>query len=265
MPIDSMKNLVHPTAIVFDIQRGSMVDGPGIRTTVFLKGCPLNCAWCHNPESIAREPQTVTTCRGEEKTYGREMAVDEVMQIVLKDRSFYERCNGGLTISGGEPMASFAFTYALAERAHAEGIHVALDTSGFGSRAQWDALLPVVDLFLLDYKMTDAADHLEYVGVERSVLFDGIEYLALRNARIRLRCPMIPGLNDTDDHFNEIARLAASIPNLDGVDLMPYHNTGNYKNEEIGRDIRVSASLPDESTVRGWERRLFYEKNLINR
>ena len=106
-----------PTAIVFDIQRGSMVDGPGIRTTVFLKGCPLNCAWCHNPESIRREPQTVTTCRGEQKTYGREMTVDEVMETVRKDRPFYETSGGGLTISGGEPMYSFEFARALAERA----------------------------------------------------------------------------------------------------------------------------------------------------
>jgi len=98
---------------------------------------------------------------------------------------------------------------------------VALDTSGFGSKSQRDAMLPVVDLYLLDYKMTDATEHRKYVGVERTLLVDGIEYLAAQNARIRLRCPIIPGLNDTDSHFEGIRNLANSIPNLDGVDLMP--------------------------------------------
>jgi pyruvate formate lyase activating enzyme len=244
-----------PIAIVFDIQRGSMVDGPGVRTTVFLKGCPLNCAWCHNPESIAREPQTVTTCRGEQKTYGREMTVDAVMEIVRKDQPFYGS-SGGLTISGGEPMFSFEFSLALAERAHAEGIHVALDTSGFGSKPQWDAMLPLVDLFLLDYKMTDAANHRKYIGVERATLVDGIEYLATHNARIRLRCPIIPGLNDTDSHFEGIRSLVDSIPNPDGVDLMPYHDTGNYKNEEIGRTNFTEPLVPAASDVEAWMQHL---------
>ncbi len=240
------------TGIVFDIQRGSMVDGPGMRTTVFLKGCPLKCVWCHNPEAIERVPQTVTTCRGTERTYGKKMGVKEVMDIVLRDQSFYDSTGGGLTISGGEPMYSIAFTRALAKHAQAAGIHVALDTTGFGSRENWDSILPFVDLLLLDYKITDAADHQKYTGIKRSYLFDNIVYLAAKSVPIRLRCPIIPGLNDNDEHFRVIAGLAASITNLDGVDLMPYHEIGNYKNEEIGRK-RFDAPVPDKQTVKEWE------------
>lgn len=256
MPTDPKTRSLEPTAVVFDIQRGSMVDGPGIRTTVFLKGCPLNCVWCHNPESIDPKPQTVTTFRGETKTYGQKMTVRSVLEIVLKDLPFYNASGGGLTISGGEPMASFEFTRTLAERARAAGIHVTLDTTGYGTREQWDAMLPLVDLFLIDYKLTNEADHQKYTDIARAVLMDQIAYLASQNARIRLRCPILPGVNDTEEHFAGIARMAASIPNLDGVDLLPYHNTGDFKNLEIGRETGFCTSTPSASEIRTWHEHL---------
>lgn len=243
-------------AVVFDIQRGSMVDGPGIRTTVFLKGCPLNCVWCHNPEAIAAEPQTVNTCRGETKTYGKRMSVDEVFEIVLKDKPYYDTSGGGLTVSGGEPMSSFEFTRKLVAKAKAAGIHTALDTTGIGTREQWDKLLPLIDLFLIDYKLTNPELHRKYTGIELSRLLPNILYLAEKGARIRLRCPIIPTINDTDEHFEGINRLAAKISNLDGVDLMPYHDTGNYKNKEIGRTTVLDISPPTSETVRKWKTRI---------
>lgn len=248
--------IINPRATVFDIQRGSMVDGPGLRTTVFVKGCPLRCAWCHNPEAIRRVPETVLDARGMTKTYGREYRVAEVMEIVRKDLDFFRASGGGLTISGGEPMASFHFTRELARSARIEGIQVALDSTGFGTRAQWEEMLPLVDLFLLDYKLTDCQQHQELTGAKRSTLLDNIRFLAGCRARIRLRCPIIPTVNDNDEHFSAICRLASEIATLDGIDLLPYHDTGRYKFAQLGRPIPQKFPLPDESAKSHWVRRM---------
>lgn len=233
MPTES-KNAAAVRGVVFDIQRGSMVDGPGIRTTVFLKGCPLRCVWCHNPESWSGHPETVTTASGAQKTYGRWMQVAEVMETVRRDRAFYRRSGGGLTLSGGEPMASYAFTYALAQAAHAEGIHVVVDTAGWGSRAQWAALLPFVDMVLFDLKHSDPAAHLELTGKPLEPLLETLRYLAAAGMRIRLRCPILPGLQDIDRHLQFIVQTAAAIPQLDGIDCLPHHRAGAHKHRELG-------------------------------
>lgn len=247
----------HQEAIVFDIQRGSMVDGPGIRTAVFLKGCPLRCAWCHNPESMRREPQTVITARGESKTYGKRMSLDRVWDAIEKDIPFYQSSGGGMTISGGEPMYSFEFTAALAERAKVANVHVAIDTTGYGTLAQWNRLLPFVDLLLLDYKMTNAELHLKYTGIPAATLHENIRYLSAQGVRIRLRCPIIPGINDTEDHFEGIVQVAGSINNLDGVDLMPYHNTGRYKYDELQLPYSIQVESSQLSQKEQWQAAVF--------
>ena len=249
---------VNPRATVFDIQRGSMVDGPGLRTTVFVKGCPLRCAWCHNPEAIRRMPETVLDSRGMTKTYGREYRVAEVMEILRKDLAFFSPSGGGLTISGGEPMASFHFTRELARAARSEGIHVVLDSTGFGTRAQWEEMLSLIDLFLLDYKLTNPRQHQDLTGAKRSTLLDNIRFLAGRGARIRLRCPIIPTVNDNDEHFSAICRLAGDIVNLDGIDLLPYHDTARYKYAQLGRPIPQNFPLPDESAKSHWAQQMRY-------
>jgi pyruvate formate lyase activating enzyme len=240
------------TAVVFDIQRGSMVDGPGLRTTVFLKGCPLRCAWCHNPEAMARSPQTVSTESGKPKTYGKAVTLEEVWDIIEKDRSFYDSSCGGLTLSGGEPMYSFEFTLALAERAHRAGIHVALDSTGFGNSRQWTRLLPHIDLFLFDYKITDADEHLKYTGIDPEPLHRNILAVAEQGSRIRLRCPIIPGINDNETHFAGIHRMASRIPNLDGTDLMPYHDTARFKYAQLGMPYTIPTKTPSTAEKEAW-------------
>lgn len=240
------------SAIIFDIQRGSMVDGPGLRTTVFLKGCPLRCSWCHNPEGIQQKIQTVLTEEGKQKTYGESYTLEDLWHIIEKDRPFYNISGGGLTISGGEPMNQFEFTEALACHARTSGVHVALDSTGFGSRQQWDTMIQYVDLFMFDYKMTSEKDHRSYTGIDGKALHNNMRYVASQGAPIRLRCPIIPEINDTEEHFSGIYEFAIAIPNLIGVDLLPYHDTARYKYDQLGLPYTITAPTPQQAEMRSW-------------
>ena len=218
--------MMNPKGIVFDIQQGGMHDGPGIRTVVFLKGCPLRCVWCHNAESIPLGIQPDLKTPG--KMFGREMSVDEVMNVVEKDRAYYEASGGGLTLSGGEPMLQFEFTKALLMAARERGIRTCLDTSGWAAEEQFSELLPFVDLFHFDYKATDSKNHLDWTGVPIAPIVSNLRKLDKKGANIVLRCPIIPGLNATDEHFRGIAALAAEMPKLI-INILPYHNMGRDK------------------------------------
>jgi glycyl-radical enzyme activating protein len=284
------------TGMIFDIQRSSLHDGPGIRTAVFLKGCPLHCAWCHNPESQSKTfdisfrsescalcGTCVNTCqRGAHKIVdgvhiydrslcdlcgecvdaclyealklaGQTQTVDQIMATILRDRLFYEQSGGGLTISGGEPMLQADFTLALLQAARAEGIHTCLDTCGWASQRAFEQVLPFVDLFLFDFKASDPAAHKELTGVSNELILSNLDFLVRKGASIRLRCPLIPGINDTPEHLEGIASLHQRYPGLDGIDLMAYHNVGNAKYERY----RLKNPLPDlkttdESTKQAW-------------
>jgi glycyl-radical enzyme activating protein len=284
------------TGMIFDIQRTSLHDGPGIRTAVFMKGCPLHCAWCHNPESQSRSKEIsfrpescavcgecVSTCQHEAhriadgvhiydrslckkcgdcaeacvyealKIAGREQTVEEVMAVVLRDRPFYEQSGGGLTISGGEPMLQPEFTLELLQAARAAGIHICLDTCGWTSRQAYERVLPFVDLFLFDYKATGAETHKKLTGVSNELILSNLDYLYSQGAGIRLRCPLVPGVNDSHDHLEGIAALNRHYPNLDGIDLMAYHNIGNAKYERYGLENPLPGlKTTEETTKQGW-------------
>lgn len=245
----SLTEAQQTTGVVFDIQRAALHDGPGLRTTVFLKGCPLSCQWCHNPESRNSAPEAGRNG----KVYGRVMTVEEVLDIVRADRDYYETSGGGLTLSGGEPTGQYEFCFELLQTARAEGIHTCLDTCGAIDWPRLDALRLHVSLFLYDYKATDDQEHRRLTGISKERVHDNLRRLLAAGSPLRLRCPLVPGVNDSDAHLRAIAALAREFPNTP-VDLMPYHGTGTHKYANLGLEAPALKTHPtDEITLTRWK------------
>lgn len=231
--------------LVFDIKRGVTKDGPGLRTSVFLKGCPLRCAWCHNPESQSPDiERSVTT--GE--LCGRRMTVDEVMDEVRRDVVFYKPSGGGLTITGGEPLSQPDFTAALAKAALDEGIPVAIDTSGFAPWSAFEALLDILPgrpgssalLFLYDLKCMDPERHRSLTGVDNAPILDNLRRLDAAGARLWIRCPLVPGLNDSDADLTALRGFIAGLRRVERTDPLPYHPLGLEKYAAFGKTPRFA-------------------------
>jgi len=239
------------TGLILNIERGATNDGPGLRTVVFMKGCPLSCLWCHNPESQSFSPEPFTTENGVE-TRGTEMTVDEVMDIVLKDIAYYNQSGGGLTVSGGEPLAHLDFVTELLRRAMEKGIHTAIETSGYASTDELLSLVPYVDLFLYDFKESDDERHLQTVSVSRKQILTNLIALDNAGADIILRCPIIPNYNERPDHFSAIAHTANILHNISEIQVMPYHPMGASKARAIGRAYEIDSPFPTEEQIEQW-------------
>lgn len=244
------------TGIVLDIQRFSLHDGPGIRTTVFLKGCPLRCAWCHNPESWEREPQIFHKADGTKRLCGRQMTVLQVMEEVCADHLYYETSGGGMTVSGGEPMAQLPFLKALLTQAREQGIPTCIETSGFAAPQSFREILPLTDLFLFDIKAVSPELHRKYTGGDNTGILENLDLLCHAGARVLLRCPIIPGINDTDEQIAGIAKLANSYSQIQGVQIMPYHDLGVEKWRELGYPYTLS----DLKTMEDAERDILLQR-----
>ena len=241
-------------AIVFDIEKFAVHDGPGIRTVVFLKGCPLRCLWCHNPESQSFEPEQMASADGKSspEIVGKAMTVEKVMASVRKDKAFYDNSGGGLTVSGGEPLAHFAFTQDLLSAAKAEGIHTAVETSGFAPRERIEALLPFVDLWLWDVKAPPSL-HEKLVGCPAAPILDNLAFIASRGASVILRCPLVPGINDSDEALAHIRHLSETTPGVLRVDIEPYHPLGENKNRRLGRTDWFRAPFASDADKARWQ------------
>ena len=227
-------------AIVFNIEKFATHDGPGIRTVVFLKGCPLRCMWCHSPESWSREIQRYP----DGTVVGREMTADEVLAEVLRDRDFYEVSGGGLTVSGGEPLFRADFTAELLTKARRAGLSTAIETSGYAPDAAIDALLPVTDLWLYDIKGLDPEKHRAHVGVDNATILRNLRRLDAQGAKIVLRCPMIPGVNDFRSNLAALGRLADELRGVIRIDIEPYIPYGIEKAHKLGLQVYEAPPPP---------------------
>ena len=176
----------------------------------------------------------------------------EVAEIVLKDRIFYEHSGGGVTVSGGEPLMQAEFTYSLLSILRTEGIHTVLQTCGQGSSAWLSKIAAVTDLILFDYKESDDGLHKNWTGVSQDQILANLELLAVEGVKVVLRCPIIPDLNDHSDHFAGIAKIAARMPNIEHVELLPYHNYGLEKAMQVGVSQRKNLRVPSHEEVLTW-------------
>ena len=236
--------------VVFDIKRGGVKDGPGIRTSVFLKGCPLRCSWCHNPESQAPEIQRAVTT-GE--VCGREMSVDAVMSEVLRDEVFYRTSGGGVTFTGGEPLFQPEFLKSLCAAAKAAGVHVAVDTSGHAPWERFEELLPLVDLFLYDIKCMDPERHARLTGVPNDLILANLRRLDTAGAKYWIRCPLVPGLNDADSDLAAIRAFTSELRHMEKLEICPYHPLGLEKCTKFGIEPRYTlTALPAATDMARW-------------
>jgi pyruvate formate lyase activating enzyme len=287
------------SGLLFDIQRFGLHDGPGIRTVVFFKGCPLRCQWCHNPESQSRyaqirfRPDACSLCGacvevcpqdahliiGDMHVYdrlrcelnecggrctqaclfealqlsGRAYTMDEVMAVLRRDLSYYASSGGGLTLTGGEPLAQPDFCVELLAQAKSEGIHTCVETSGCAPRGAIQRTLPYVDLFLFDFKASGSLQSRLLTGAPDELPLTNLDWIIQQGVPLWLRCPLVAGINDTPEHLMRIAQLAEQYPQIERIDLLPYHNIGSGKYAEYD----MHNPLPDlpatsEETKQGW-------------
>lgn len=307
------------SGMVFDIKKYSINDGPGIRTTVFMSGCPLSCLWCHNPESqslqpvllyrqsrclgcgacaevcsqgaialdaenqdtdytestdehgifleksvsirkvrVFRVPKVLTdqekctkcqTCAaacysGAREFSGREMTVSEVMAQVEREIPFYDQSGGGVTFSGGEPLMQPGFLSALLKACRRQEIHTVVDTSGFANWQVFEQIRGDVDLFLYDLKQMDSEKHRKVTGVPNEPILENLRKLTALGHKVLARIPLIPGINDDEQNLAESGKFLASLPQLEGVELMGYHDIAQAKYEALGREYALVGLKP---------------------
>lgn len=243
-----VKDIYNQTGRIFDIQRYSLHDGPGIRTIVFLKGCYLRCKWCCNPESQEYSIQEMTRA-GKKEIMGRDVTVEELMDEISKDRIYYARSGGGITLSGGECMAQPDFSEAILRACHDYGFNTAIETTAFASREVVERLLPHVDHFLMDIKHMDSRKHEEFTGKPNEQILENAKFIAENARDLIIRVPTVPTFNATPDEIADIARFASSLPGVKELHLLPYHRLGQDKYTGLGRQYLMDGIPPPQNDL----------------
>lgn len=253
--------------LLFDIQKGSFVDGPGMRTTVFFKGCNLRCGWCHNPESQSTLPQLLQeealcsrcgvcrevcphpehcvlcgtcaeTCPNRaKKLCGTLWSTDSVFEQILSDRTFYETTGGGVTFSGGECLLQPDGLLPLLKLCREHGIHAAVDTAGHVAWEVFDRILPYTDLFLYDVKCLDSQIHLAHTGVDNRLILDNLARLLHRGQEVIVRIPVVAGVNDNPEQLHTLMTMLCCWGRPKAVELLPCHTMGDGKYRTLGREV----------------------------
>ena len=243
--------------MIFDVQRGSLQDGPGIRTAVFFKGCPLRCLWCHNPESRSMAVEEGSDEKGRPVRYGETVSVAQLMERLEEDRIFYRASGGGATFSGGEPLFQPEFLLELCMACKERGISVCVETSGFAPPETLRRLLPWVDLFLFDYKETGKDRFEAETGGSPERILDNLALLDGAGKRIWLRCPIVPGYQDRTEHFARIAELSRRYGGVEKVELLPFHALGRHKSRPLNlKDPTENIRPPQREQTEGWKKEL---------
>lgn len=274
---------------IFNIQKFCINDGPGIRTTVFFKGCPLSCKWCHNPESHKGRPELLfssdkcvfcrkcadvcqsgvhsfsdrhilqrekcTVCGKCEavcpasalETAGRLADSEEVIRTVLRDKAFFENSGGGITLSGGEPFMQFGFMTDILKKAKENGLHTCIETSGYTDKEKLTEAAGYTDIFLYDWKLSDSSMHKSYTGVSNERILSNLFSLEDTSSSVILRCPVIPGVNDNEEHFRTLAEIAQRHSKIIRIDIAPYHELGLSKLSRMGKTASQVFSVPDKN------------------
>ena len=264
------------SGVILDYEHFAIHDGPGIRTVVFLKGCPLRCIWCHTPDSQAKFPELA--CKSERCLHcgccgglsgqlpvvnpdesqldavshcpvralecrGKVVSAEEVIAEAAKDMCFYQESGGGLTISGGEPLFQPEFTREILHLADAKGIRCCIESCGWGDYKHLQSFIPYTEAFLFDWKASDPELHRRLTGADNLLIRENLCKLNADGAAIFLRCPLVPGINDQDEHLDTIARLAEELTNVKAIHIEPYHPMARGKYLELNRIF--DPQLPD--------------------
>ncbi len=235
------------SGIIFKTKKYALHDGPGIRTTVFLKGCPLACRWCHNPEGQAREPQILKASvhqTGLDETVGRRATVDEIIREIEKDIVFYDESGGGATFSGGEPLSQPQFLFALLRKCRKREIHTAVDTTAFSDQDVFRRMLGLVDLILFDLKLMDNTAHQQYTGASNRSILQNLALAAHSETPLHVRIPIIPEITNTKENISAIAQHLKTLPRVKRIDMLPFHNTAAKKYERLGMVNPMEGILP---------------------
>lgn len=283
------------TATVFEIKRFAIHDGDGIRTTVFFKGCPLKCVWCHNPEGIAAKAELgyyshkckncgacVTACpnechimkdgihtfdrknciacgkcetccpSGALKLYGKEFTVDELCEILLEDKAFYDESGGGVTLSGGECLMQSDFCAELLKRLKESGVHTATDTSGFVTKKAIDTVFPFTDIFLYDIKAFDSEIHKKATGCQNEIILENLAYINELGGKTEIRIPYVPEFNAGE--IEKIAKYLSSLECVTKVRVLPYHNYASSKYSALGMENTLPETLPTDEEIENAKR-----------
>ncbi len=251
------------TGIVFDIKRFALHDGPGIRTTVFMKGCPLRCWWCHNPESIREIPESIKAkslnssvndyCE-EEEIFGKSYSTQDLLNEIRKDKIFYDESGGGVTFSGGEPLVQNSFLEEMLKLCKEDEINTVVDTSGYANYKLFESIYDYTDIFLYDLKLMDDELHKKFTNVSNKTILQNLERLTERGNKVVIRIPLIPNISDTTENLSQVSQFISTLKNIRRIDLLPYNKIAESKYKRLNKPSKlgelVSQSEEELETIK---------------